>query len=72
MTIWGLVQDVFHLESKNGTTARAYCIQHAHALLRAQLQLQGDIPKLIPSELDTCVLCDARAAAPAPALERAP
>ena len=59
--IFGLVQDVFILETATGKTKRAYCIQHAHTLLRAHIDLHGEIPRILPSDQDTCSLCDARA-----------
>ena len=59
--IFGLVQDVFILETATGKTKRAYCIQHAHALLRAHIDLHGEIPRILSSDQDTCALCDARA-----------
>jgi len=61
--IYGLVQDVFILETCTGRTTRAYCIQHAHALLRAHMDLHGEIARIHPSVLDTCALCNARARA---------
>ena len=61
--LYGLVQDVFILETATGQTKRAYCIQHAHTLLRAHIDLHGEIPRILPSDQDTCALCDARARA---------
>ena len=67
--LYGLVQDVFILETATGKTKRAYCIQHAHTLLRAHIDLHGDIPRILPSDQDTCALCNARAESTLPKLD---
>jgi len=59
--LYGLVQDVFILETSTGKTKRTYCIQHAHALMRAHIDLHGEIPRIRATDEDTCALCDARA-----------